>query len=234
MTTALDLITTALCEARVFDPGETIPPGDSIYALARMNSMLDSWSVDKLMIYALLQESKALTTSVGSYTIGSGGAWNTTRPTKIVDPCFIRDSANADHEVDIIDAVAYGNLGFKSSDGAYPFALFYDEAFVSGLGTIYLYPKPAASLTLYINSWKQLQQFTDLTTTISLPPGYQLAIEMNLAILLGPGYGKTPTAELKDIARTSKASLKKVNASIGTLQMPAMPGVSRRSSILTG
>lgn len=234
MPTSGDMITTAFVDAGIRDPGETIPSEDSAYGLAKLNSMLDSASINRLLIYQLLQESKALTSSVGSYTIGSGGAFNTTRPTKIVDPSFIRDSGNSDYPLEIIEAPQYGAVRFKSSDGAIPSYLFYDNADVAGLGTIYLYPEPGISLTLYINSWKHLQSFASLTTDLVMPPGYQLYIESNLAVALCPTYGKRVNPDLKQTAKEAKAAVEGFNAPAGALGMPAMPGIRRRSSILTG
>lgn len=213
--------------------GDTLTSAEQTDYLADLNTMLESWSIDRLMVYQLLQESKALTSSVGSYTIGSGGAFNTTRPTKIVAPCFIRDSNNIDSDLEIIDAVTYGGIPKKDVDGSTPRLLFYDGAFASSLGTIFLYPEPAASLTLYINSWKQLQSFALISTTVVLPPGYQRAIEFNFAIEVAGGFTKV-SVEVAKIAIESKAAIKKINLPAGVLQMP--PGVVRggRSNILTG
>jgi hypothetical protein len=213
--------------------GATLTAAEETHHLARLNAMLESWSLDSLMCYQLVQESKALTASVGSYTIGSGGAFNTARPAKIVDPCFIRDSGGIDSPVEVIDAKAYGQLSMKTSDGSYPRYLFYDAAFVASLATIYLWPEPAASLTLYINSWKALQSFAAISTTVVLPPGYQLAIESNYAISAAAGFRSVP-AEVAKIARDSKAAIMNANAPSGILRMP--PGVSGggRVSILEG
>lgn len=213
--------------------GGTLTTAEQTHHLARLNAMLESWSLDRLLCYQLVQESKALTTSVGSYTIGSGGAFNTTRPTKIVDPCFVRDSAGIDYAVEVIDAKAYGLLSMKTVDGSYPRYLFYDAAFIASLATIFLYPEPTASLTLYINSWKQLQSFAAIGTTVVLPPGYQLAIESNYAINAAAGFRAVP-AEVAKIARDSKAAIMAVNAPAGVLRMPAGIAGSARSSILEG
>lgn len=192
--------------------------------LSVLNAMMESWSLERLMCYQVVQESKALTTSDGTYTIGSGGDWNTDRPTRIVDPCFIRDSSGNDYPVKLINAEAYGRITLKTVDGSYPRYLFYDAAYVAGLGTIFLYPEPAASLTLYINSWKQLGTFAAIGTTVVLPPGYQEAIESNLAIRLAAGFRPVP-AEVLLIARESKAAIKSVNMPDMFMRMPA--GVAR-------
>ena len=189
--------------------GTLTTPQETAY-LAVLNSMMESWSLERLMCYQIVEESKALTTSDGTYTIGSGGDWDTTRPTRIVDPCFVRDSSSNDYPVKVINAEAYGRITLKTVDGSYPQYLFYDAAYVSGLGTIYLWPEPSASLTLYINSWKQLQTFALISTTVVLPPGYQRAIESNLAIDLAAGY-RSVSQEVIKIARESKAAIMSVN-----------------------
>lgn len=212
--------------------GASLTAAQETHHLARLNTMLELWSLDRLMCYQLVQESKALTSSVGSYTIGSGGAFNTARPEKIVDPCFVRDSAGIDYELEIIDAKAYGSISMKTVDGSYPRYLFYDAAFVAGLATIFLYPEPLASLTLYINSWKALQSFVTLDDTVVLPPGYQLAIESNYAIMAAAGFRAVP-AEVVKLAKDSKAAIMGLNAPAGVLRMPAGVGGGGRVSILS-
>ena len=213
--------------------GDTLNSAEQTFYLAKLNAMLDSWSTEGLLVTNLLQESFSLTTGTVSYTIGSGGTFNTTRPTKIVDPCFIRDSGNYDSPLEIISMEAYGELRVKSVGNTYPMYLAYNMANVAGLATIFLYPAPSASLTLYINSWKQLQQFAAVTDTVVLPPGYQRAIESNFGIEIAPGL--TPiSAELKQIAKESKAAIKSINLPFPVLRMDSGIISQMRGNILTG
>ena len=202
--------------------GGTLTADEQTAYLAVLNSMMESWSLERLMCYQVVQESKALTASVGSLTIGSGGTWNTDRPVKIVDPCFVRDTNSIDYPLQIINAEAYGRITSKTIDGTYPRFIFYDSAYVAGLATIYLWPEPQAGLTLYINSWKQLQTFALISTTVVLPPGYQRAIESNLAVELAAGYRPVP-AETLLIAKQSKAAIK--GANLPDTMMRLDPGV---------
>mgnify|MGYP001576475601 CR=1 FL=1 len=213
--------------------GGTLSTAEQTYYLARLNAMLDSWGLERLMCYQIVQESLALTTSTGSYQIGpSSLVWNTAMPTKIVDPCFIRNSDNDDWPLEIIDAVTYGSIIRKTQDGTYPEFLFYERGPV--MGTIYLWPEPSASLTLFINSWKQLGQFQEITTTVLLPLGYQRAIESNFAIEISPGFAD-PSAAVVKIARDSKAAIKGVNAPAGVLTLDAgVSGRGRPANILIG
>jgi hypothetical protein len=214
--------------------GASLSSSEQTAYLSALNAMMESWSIERLMCYHLTQDSKALTTSDGSYTIGSGGDWNTTRPTRIVDPCFIRDSNSNDTPLQIIGAESYGRIISKTSDGSYPQYIFYDAGFSSSLGTVYFWPEPAASLTAYINSWKQLTQFALISETVALPPGYQRAIEFNLAIELAGGFTKVG-AEVVKIARESKAAIKGVNSPEVMMRLDAgIISRTERTNIFTG
>lgn len=214
--------------------GDTLSSAEQTAYLADLNTMLESWSIDRLLVYQLLQESKALTSSVGSFTIGSGGTFNTTRPSKITDPCFIRDSSNLDSPVEIVDAQAYGRLVQKTVDGTYPRYLFYDAADAAGLATIFIYPEPAAGLTLYINSLKQLQAFSTISDTLVLPPGYQRAIEFNFAVEVAGGFTKV-SPEVAKTAKESKAAVMKINLPTSVLGLDAgLVGRRSGANILTG
>ena len=200
--------------------------------LADLNTMLDSWSLERLMVYQILQENFALTNNVISYTIGSGGTFNTVRPIKITR-AFVRDTSSYDSPITILDYDRYDAIRVKTVGTSYPEYLYYDAAFVAGLATIKVYPAPSSGLTLYIDSWKQLQSFATISTTLVLPPGYQRAIEYNFAIEVTSGL-KPASAEVIAIAKQSKDAIKKVNLPSSILQLDA--GVVRRrsGSILTG
>src|SRR3989337_1217999 len=98
--------------------GDSLTSAEQTHYLAKLNSMLESWSLERLMCYQVVEESKALTTSDGVYTIGSGGDWDTARPTKIVQ-AFIRDSDNNDTPVKVINAESYNSIVAKSTSGTY-------------------------------------------------------------------------------------------------------------------
>ena len=233
MATGTDLIVRGLTMIGEKALGASLSATEQTHWLAVFNAMLDSLSLDRLMVYQLLQESKALSASVGSYTIGSGGAWDTTRPNKIVDPCFVRDSNGQDYPVELIDAAQYGLLVKKTLESTYPEYLFYDHAYASSLGTIYLYPEPAATgYTLYINSWKQLTRLSTIGDTVTLPPGYEEMLTAQFAIRAAAGQVPV-SAELARIARDSKAAVARLNAPSPVLQMDAGVSGRRRWNINT-
>ena len=139
--------------------GSTLTAAEGTYYLAKMNTMLESWGLERLMVTAIQQDSLALSANTGSYTIGTGAVFNTTRPTKILR-AFIRDSANSDTNVKVVPFDVFDSIINKNVAGSYPEYLYYDQDYnASGYGTIQVYPQPKAGLTLFIDSMKQFQSF---------------------------------------------------------------------------
>ena len=204
------------------------------YHLSRINSMMDSWSNERLLIYQIQQTSFALTASDGTYTIGNGGDFNMTRPIRIVNPCFTRDADNTDLPLELIDADTYGRIVDKSFGDDVPAYMYYDAGFsATSTATIRLYPLPDSGLTLFINTLQPLQSFAAVSTNLLLPPGYQDAIETNYAVRSALGVVPV-SAELMAIARQTKAAIKTTNLTAPIMSLDRGVTGSGGYSILTG
>lgn len=212
MATANDLLTAAFRRGRILGVDQTPTAGESADALAALNRLLDTWWIDRLAVFQIVQENFALVAGQSSRTIGSGGNFNTTWPVKITDGCFVRRSG-VDYPVAVIeDRVQYDRLRVKTNQGL-PYCLFYDRAYP--LGTIYFYFTPDAADTIYLNSWKRLQTLATLATAISLPPGYEDLIVDGMAIKLCPDYGlSAPDDVKKSFGHTKKM--------LGVLNTPSL------------
>lgn len=207
MATAQEIISDALADIGAVDPLEALTAAEASHGLRKLNELLESWSNESLAVYQILQENFATVAGTASYTIGSGATWNTTRPLRI-ESAFIRDSGN-DYPLDVVVREVYDAISAKTTQGR-PELLYYDPSVANG--TVYPYGVPDAVYTVFLNSYKQLQSFAALTTTVVLPPGYLRAIKSNLAIDLAPGYNKTPSVVLAGVAMQSKAAIKRLNA----------------------
>src|SRR3990167_8767778 len=191
--------------------GDTLDANEQVECLDEFNTFLEALNNEKLIAYSVTEDSHLLTVSTASYTIGPGATIDTARPTKIVDPCWVRDGSSYDYPVKIIPLETYGLLTDKSSGATIPTHLYYDKGFsATSTATITVYPPPSAGLTLYIHSWKQMQSVANLSTQVLFPSGYRLMFESNFAIHLAAGF--TPvSAEVAKLARESKAAIKKLN-----------------------
>lgn len=208
MATALDIVKRAMRLARILRKGEAPDSDEAADGLAALNTMLDSWRLERLMVYQIVQGSYAWA-SGASKTIGSGGDISASRPVRI-ESAFIVDSNSQWYELSVLRArEEYDSIVIKTTTSTLPAYLFMDPAYP--LATIYLYPVPSAAITLKLNTWQTLQSFSALTTDLALPPGYQRAIEFNLAIEFGAEFKKDIPKSVEMIAVTSKAAVKNVN-----------------------
>ena len=210
--TARTIITAALRDIRVLGAGDVANDDDAEDALYQLNNMLDSWWLERLAVYAIRKDS-GLTWTGGSQsrTVGSGGNLNITRPFRVTNVIFTFNSI--DYPVKrIISMEEYDAIPYKLAQASFPDYVMYDSAYP--LASLWGYPVPASDLSVAIDSWQQIQSFASLDTTIALPPGYERAIQKNLAIELSASYGPSaqPAPELSRIALQSKANLKNVNS----------------------
>lgn len=132
------------------------------------------------------------------------------RPLRIND-AFVRVSG-LDYPVAILNYEEYMLIGLKGLNGPWPRALYYQPS--DPLGNITYWPNPSSGeMHLYCDT--VLGQFTSLTDTVRLPPGYKMALRWNLAELLMPSYGKMEPTQVQMItmnAAKSRGVLKRTNS----------------------
>ena len=211
MTTAIQLITRSMRLAGAIGKGEAPDDDEAADGLASLNSMMDSFSIERLNVYYIVEETLTLVAGTAAYTMGSGGALNTTRPTRIEDSCFVR-YAGSDSPLQLLNFEGYAAIVDKTTQSNIPQYLFPDMQ--NPLANLTFWPVPSdAGAVPHIFSWKQLQQFAALTTALALPPGYEDMIAFNLAVRwAGPEFGQKVPDEVKALAVMTKANVKRVNA----------------------
>lgn len=203
MTTARSIIKRALLKNGVLTKNES-PSGDEASdGLESLNDLIGSWSNDSLLIYARVSESFPLVSGQSSYTIGSGGDFDTSRPLQILT-AFTR-IGSIDYEIDIINDTAFDGITQKDISSSIPEVLYYDAS--NPLATITIYPVPTTG-TLHIRSEKQLTEFTTLDTDVDLPPGWDRALIYNLALELASEYGQPADQVTYEIAMDSLSKIK--------------------------
>lgn len=242
ITTAQDIITTALQFSRGDNPGDTPSAADLASGLDLLNLMLDSWSGRSLLTLAEIQENFPLVAGTAAYTIGASATFNTSMPFSI-SSAFIRDANYVDYDLDIVSREVFNSKVDKAMPGDYarPEILFYDPGATqqaTQAGTINLYMAPDASIayTLFIVSEKPLTEFASLSTSITFRPSYKLAIISNLVVLMNAMYGRTTSPEMIQTATESMRIIEAVNAANKKkISGFTFPGQKNRSyNILTG
>ena len=184
------------------------------------NFMMDSWSGSTMMVRAALLENFPVTAGVSSYTIGSGATFNTAKPVEIVN-AYIRDSYGVDYDLEIINKDRLDALPDKSYVSSRPIALNYDPGQSqqsSQKGTITLYYTPDADYTVYLESFKYLTEFVNLTDIVTFEPAYFKCIVWNCAqdVWMKFWPNKPLPTLIQHTARASKQIVMAMNHEIPT------------------
>ncbi len=213
MTTASDILTRAARSLGYLGRTEVMSAADINDALLTFNTMLDSWSNEKLMSYITLERTFTLIIGQQQYTIGPGGNFNTARPFDITQ-AFITDSNQLRYPVTILPQDKWNLIGELNINSQIPTTLFYDPQYP--LGVINIFPVPLVGYTLTIDSTQAQVDFTSLTQSLSMPLGYERMMISNLAIeLMGAGWpcllNQLQLAALMKQAEESKANVKRTN-----------------------
>lgn len=222
-TSVLDICNDALQKNNAIALGETGSPEEVQGALTRLNEMIEAWNTERLAVYGVESQVFPLTAGKQTYTIGPGGDFNTTRPVRI-EKIITRDSSGNDFDCHFTeDYKEYSRIVTKTTSSTLP-QLIYDDADFP-LRTLHYWPITSdGSYSSVIYSMRQISGFTSLSDTVTVPPGYKRALKYNLAVELGPEYGREPKANLRNLAVTSKADIKRRNVVIGRLQGQIMYG----------
>ena len=187
------------------DPDENATASEVSTGIISLNNMLDGWSLTRQGVYRQVRESFDLVAGTGSYTIGSGQTFDTTRPHEITS-AFIRLS-NQDYYLRIRSGEWYDEFTTDKTVQGLPYELFYDPSAATS-GTIYLAPVPDSSAyDLHIRSHKPYTDYSSGSESLGLPTEYEAAIPWNLAVDLAPEYQAQPSAiVLKRADETLKAA----------------------------
>lgn len=210
--TALDLLSSSLRLIGVLGEGEIPSSNVSTDALLTLNDMIDSWSTQQLLIPNQIREVFPVVSGQQTYTMGTGGNFNTSRPMQIVRALIQLAGVTPVIELpmEILTMEQYAGVIQKGTQSTFPLALYSDNA--NPMTNISVWPVPTDSTNnLVFYSWKPLTNIAALTTQIILPPGYRRALRYNLSLDLAPEYGKTLSEANIGIASSSLADIKRMN-----------------------
>jgi hypothetical protein len=219
--TVQQLINAALMDIGVLAQGESPSTDESNDALTRANQLLASWSLEGLTAYGVKHESFSLTATTVNYTMGSGGSFSSSGwPVKIVAAAAVNGNFRRPMKV-----LSFEELRAESADDTgrtddLPSLLGADRAYP--LKNVKIFPPPRSSSTsVEIDSWQPFTAFAALGDTVALAPGYEMALQFELAVALAPSYGRAVTAELAANLTRAKGVIQELNRSID--HPPAAP-----------
>lgn len=206
---ALDLITDAMKVVGIISAGsgETPTAEESNDGLKALNDLIDSMSLDNLFVYGAANEVFAFTAGQASRTIGPTGNFVTTRPIRISAAyCTYQ---GVDFPIQIIGQAEYDDIALKSQQCEIVERLLYINDYPDG--RLFFWPVPSQATNLTLSTDRVLSSVALTSTTITLPPGYVLFMKHAIGVMLAPDYGVTPSETVMNVARSTRAALKRAN-----------------------
>jgi len=205
--TPRDAIETSLRLIGVLASGETASSSEANDAFSSLNRMIKNWSIEGFLVFKVVREVFTLAIGQQTRTMGTGGNFNTTRPTKILYAGSIQN--DVEFPVRIYNAQQWSEIALKTTQSSLPEVIYPEGTYP--LETINIWPVPSEANQIALYSLKELSEFTSLSEEISLPPGYEDAIIYNLAKRLAAEYGRPLRDDVALEAMQLKANLKRQN-----------------------
>ena len=232
MATAADLIQGSLRLIGQLAEGEL--PSNETYAdsLTALNQLIEAWSISRLTVYALQDQSFSWTVSQSSRTIGPTGNFVGTRPIAVDESTYIV-ADGISYPLILINREQYNSIADKAVTSDYPMFMMV-EATTPNM-TLTVYPVPTAATTIHIMSVLELTQPAAITTALVIPPGYLRAFRFALACELAAEFGKEPPGWVMKTAAESRNAIERINAPLNVMSFPdALVRGNRSSNIYTG
>jgi hypothetical protein len=218
--TVQEWITASLRTLGVIAAGEVPSSEDSIDAFEVANRLLDSWSTERLQIFKVVRTVWTIVSGTQDYTVGSGGTINIARPTIIDHVNYQRTDTSpvVEFQLNPHTEDSWASVPIKTLTAPLPTQWYYTPTFP--LGTLSLWPVPTGStLQGVLYAPMAVPEFSLITDTISLPPGYRRMLITNLALELAPEYGVQPHPMLARSAGESKMNVKRMNMRLSDLRV---------------
>lgn len=208
MTTALQLVTSALRKIGAVAAGEAPDANEQSDALAALNQLIESWNLQGLTLYRLENASYTLVPSQQTYRIGIGADFDGARP--ITLNCAFVTRGGIDYPLEPLTQAQWNEILQKSQESQLPEAVYYEPTFPDG--TLRFWPVPLEALTVTLAINMQLGAVADINDDLAFPPGYERALVYALAVELAPEYpAVTLSQRVIDTADEALADIKRAN-----------------------
>ena len=198
--------------------GQGPSPSEQAEGLLVLNSWLDWLKLDRGAVYAVHQFAFPLTPGKGDYTIGKDGLAdvNQERPVRIDRASFIFTNVTPPIEVplEILNEQEYQALSPKALTSSTPTKLYYESTYPDGILHFWAIPTVAYQAALYL--WQSVNQYVTVTDPVAVAPGYQMAMQYNLAVQLAERYPERQKIAGTAVQRavSSLAAIRRANAPV--------------------
>jgi hypothetical protein len=237
--TVLDIVTGALRELGVLAAGEVPSASDAQDCLTSLNNLIDQFATERLTIFGVTRTTWPIVSGTQVYTVGTGGTVNIVRPDYVEHVNYQDTSATPtlEYQMNPLNDDAWSRLPQRTLTNIRPTSWYYDYAYP--LANLSLWPVPtSATLQGVIYAATAVPEFTALTQSVALPPGYRRMLVKNLAVEMAPTYDRADSQDsqmtggprlLAQQAKEAKDSVKRANKRLLDMSIDGAALVQGRS-----
>ena len=194
-------------------------------ALDALNTLLDAWSVERLLTWTRPRYPLVLIPGRGAYTWGmiagelAPADISATAPVRLeIALLNIGGSPAQEWPVQVLTQEEWETqVWFKDLASSYPEAVFLEQT--QGYRRLHVYPVPSQVFTLVLLPWQAHSPYEHWDHALDWPNGYARAMQYNLAVELAPQYGVEPSPTVFKNADESKRALYPGNLQMGHLSI---------------
>ena len=203
-----DIIKGALRNLTAIAQGETPSAADIAYGAEALNALIKQWQTEGCKLWLYDEAELSLTANSQSYTIGSGGNLNVTKPIEVMSARYHYYTSGIDIPMTPLSRNEYFDLPLKSSTGV-PLN-YYPDYQTGSYVYFYIWPVISSSTsdTIKMTLKTEVEDFDSTSNNADFPTEWLRALKFNLAVDLAPEYGKEVGPTLGTLAATSKQMVK--------------------------
>lgn len=195
-------------------------------ALRVLNSMLDEFQSERLMVYAYLRSIFEIIPGQEEYSVGTTTVdsvppdWFLPRPEELTLAGYIFSNVtpNVENPMRILSYQEWAALSPKDLENPVQYMLYYEPTVPNGI--VHLWPVPTdQSVTVSLYTWQNVKQIASLETAMELPPAYQSLLEYGLAIRLSGMFPRRAKLDPSAHEMFFRARMKVFGANVPQLKM---------------
>ena len=228
MATATTICTDALKEIGILAEGDTPSATMIDDAFRALNRLMELLSNDQSFAYTPSLSYLALT-GQASFTIGPTATDVVVARPISIESAFVT-RGTIDYPVRVVNNQQWDSIVYKTSTGANTEIVWYEPTMPNGI--IHVWPK-CSGCTLNLRTINLVNSFADISTALSMPPGYEEMLIKMLAVNIAPQYPACTLSQLTvKAAQNAQKVINRVNNVIPTLRLPDAVTGNRKSNNL--
>lgn len=204
MSDVREIVSDALSKLGVVSVDAALSDEDAAVGLRELKRMVGTWANAPLLMYDATTGTFATVAGTASYSTTGLSAG---RPVTVQNVYLT--SGGIDYPCDPMSEQEYDDTAYKAATGL-PDRYYFSTSYPNG--AFYFYPTPDQVYTVTVKGrYRVLTAAATLSTSVSMPDGYEDALVNCLAVACAPHFRVGVTAELAAAARASRSWLKATN-----------------------